>query len=152
MPPASPAAIASEVRRSSAHQLAEHKLRTLRERREGLWQQLRATIAAYRDNETLERRRAVTELQREISAIEAEVKALRVELQPLRVRHAARVAEALAPVLRTDAQAALLALAELRARLGRLTEAAALAGASILPPYPPLMLGDLENALRQVAG
>jgi hypothetical protein len=155
------AEIAGAVRRPSELQVAEHRLRGLRQRRTELWEQQRGLIAQHRGAGGAEAATLAREIRRlgaELSEIEAEIVEQRRALAPMRERYQADLMAALGPARRSDAEAARLALVEFRTHMARLREAAetvAAAGslapmAAAVPWSLPAELGPIEAALRQL--
>jgi hypothetical protein len=166
MPPANPPAppsiaeIASRARQGAELQLGQKRLATLRGRHREIFEEIRGAIrrreAAGAEHEIARINRGeIAPLQRESKEVEAEIRALRVTLAPLRTEYARRLTEVLAPSMREDAAAALIALSEFRARLLRLRESDETIGAagSSSGGWPiwhmPPGIGEIEAALRR---
>jgi hypothetical protein len=152
--PPSIAAIAAEVARGSRYQLAERALRSLRERRSKLVEDMRALVAQ-RDGSPAVRSQAereITALQSEVSAVEDEIKPARLAFAPLRAEYATKVAAALDPFARDAAARALDAIANLADAWRVVAEINAevrrAGGNDSLPNLP--WLGDVEAASRRL--
>lgn len=111
--PASAEALANAVERSIEHRDAENVLADLRRRRKVTRQKL-AEIGGVGVTE-VERRLFQEEL-----TLERQIHAAARELQPLRAAHGRRVEQALRPEAHAAAAAALAAIAEAEAAIGRL--------------------------------